>query len=192
MKKKILALILGLSLLLVACGDKTGVDSGSASRNQDSKNWFSQLETRDLDGEEVTSDIFEENDINLINVWATWCGPCVDELQDLGELAREYEGKGVGIKGILVEMDRNKMNTGLSEEERKIAEDIISQTRADYQHLLVSEDLLETKFSRIIAFPTTYFVDSKGEFVGKEISGAKSKEEWDLIINERLEMLKNE
>jgi len=33
----------------------------------------------------------------LVNVWSTWCEPCVEELPELVRMARAYEGRGLGV-----------------------------------------------------------------------------------------------
>lgn len=42
----------------------------------------------------------------LVNMWATWCVPCVKELPDLVKLAHEYEGRGLRV--LLVSNDDEK------------------------------------------------------------------------------------
>ena len=37
--------------------------------------------TKDLDGNTVTSEIFENYDVTLVNIWGTFCGPCKAELK---------------------------------------------------------------------------------------------------------------
>ena len=39
----------------------------------------------------------------VLNVWATWCGPCKIEMPTLAKLARDYEGKGVEV--VVVSID---------------------------------------------------------------------------------------
>lgn len=41
--------------------------------------------------------------LTLVNVWATWCTSCREELSDLGSVARELDGKGVRVVGVSVD-----------------------------------------------------------------------------------------
>ena len=54
--------------------------------------------------------------LRLINLWATWCGPCLAELPDLIEIGRQFETRGFDM--ILLSMD----NTGAAEEALKVLE----------------------------------------------------------------------
>ena len=51
---------------------------------------FSNFTAITLDGETVTQDIFQDHDLTMINIWATFCGPCLSEMPDLGEIHEEY------------------------------------------------------------------------------------------------------
>lgn len=43
----------------------------------------------------------------VVNFWATWCPPCLEELPEFIELSRHYEGRGVQFVGIAVDETRN-------------------------------------------------------------------------------------
>ena len=59
------------------------------------------FETTDLDGNTLTSDeIFADHKVTMINVWATWCGPCVGELPELQTLSEAFEAKECQIVGL--------------------------------------------------------------------------------------------
>ena len=59
------------------------------------------FETTDLDGNTVKSeDIFKANKVTVINMWATWCGYCVEELPDLEKMNSELEKEGSGVIGV--------------------------------------------------------------------------------------------
>lgn len=159
-------------------------DGVPASEKND--NWFSDLDTVDIEGNQVSGDFFADYDITLINTWATFCGPCIREMPELEELYQEYQGKNIGIAGLVVDSSTVEVIAGLTDDERTLAEEILSQTGATYPQLTVSEALAQSDFKRIAQYPTTFFVDKNGNFVGEAISGARSKEEWEKIIEEYL------
>jgi thiol-disulfide isomerase/thioredoxin len=41
----------------------------------------------------------------VVNLWATWCAPCKEEMPSLAKLAKAYEGKGVTVIAISVDKD---------------------------------------------------------------------------------------
>ena len=41
----------------------------------------------------------------LLNFWASWCGPCVEETPSLSKLAQDYASKGVVVLGVSVDKD---------------------------------------------------------------------------------------
>ena len=46
------------------------------------------FETTDLEGNSITSDeIFTGHRVTMINMWATWCDPCKNELPELAKMA---------------------------------------------------------------------------------------------------------
>ena len=73
----------------------------------------------------------------------------------------------------------------ISESQVETAKEIVTQTGADYLHLLPSPDLYRI-LSDITGVPTTFFVDSTGAQVGHAIVTAQSKEEWVETIDSML------
>lgn len=144
---------------------------------------LSSFSTTDLDGNTVDQSILADYDLTMINVWATFCGPCINEMPDLGELAQEYADKKVQIIGLVSDV----LNTDgtISEEQVQTARDIVEQTGANYVHLLPSEDLYGV-LGQISAVPTTFFVDKEGAQVGSAIVSAQSKDKWVQTIDEML------
>lgn len=135
----------------------------------------------DLDGNTVTQDIFADYDLTMVNIWATFCSPCIQEMPDLGELKKEYKDKGVNIVGIVADVQNS--DGSIPEEGVAFAKEIVGRTGADYTHLLPSESLNNLILNRVNAVPTTVFVDSSGNFVGEEYVGSRDKEDWAGIID---------
>jgi peroxiredoxin len=47
----------------------------------------------------------QRGDIIVINFWASWCGPCLQEMPKLEQLAQKYQDLGVQVWGVNVETD---------------------------------------------------------------------------------------
>ena len=70
----------------------------------------------------------------------------------------------------------------------ELAKEIAASTGADYTHLIVSEDLIESVLSEFDAIPASFFVDSDGNVVSEFYVGSRSKEEWVDIIEENIDL----
>lgn len=136
--------------------------------------------TTDLDGNEVTQEIFTESKLTVVNVWATYCGPCIREMPDLGELADEYDSTEVQIIGI-------PSDAG-SQDYIDYAKSLIEQTGADYVHLLPTQEVYDWGLYDLQYVPTTFFVNSEGEIIDTVV-GSMSKEDWKILINDKLASL---
>ena len=145
---------------------------------------FGTFTAKDLKGNEVTQEIFAQNKLTMVNIWATFCGPCISEMPVLGQLAQVYKDKGVGIVGIPVDITDEKGNVDdyLFDE----AVDIVASTNADYVHIVPVESMFVNKLAAVITVPETIFIDSEGNQVGDSYLGARSKEQWIEIIEELL------
>jgi peroxiredoxin len=56
----------------------------------------------DAAGDPVTAADFDGR-VVLLNFWATWCAPCVEEMPMLSRLQRDYSGQGLQVVGIAVD-----------------------------------------------------------------------------------------
>lgn len=197
--KKSLILLLAL-LMLSGCGNSAGTtpntDSSAPSSSQtddtqsndsaessdDSAETFQLTFTaKDLDGNEVDQSVFANAKLTMMNIWATFCGPCINEMPELGELAAEG-GTDYQIIGVCADLNG-------TEDMLEDAKEIVSQTKANYLHLQPSEDLYPV-LTASSSVPVTFFFDSEGKLVGKGILGAQDKDTWSQVISERLEMVK--
>lgn len=145
---------------------------------------MSDFSAADLDGNEVTAEsAFAGYDLVMVNVWGTFCGPCISEMPDLGELSDELAERNIRIVGIV--SDAMDYEGKTDETIVDAAKEIVAQTGADYLHIVPSADLIGLLY-QIQAVPTTFFVDETGCQVGMAYAGAMSKDEWKKIIEETL------
>lgn len=141
---------------------------------------LSDFQSTDIDNNPVDASVFKDKKLTMVNIWATFCGPCIEEMPDLGELNKEYADQGFQIVGIPVDT----MNQGgeISGEMVDTANEIIDQTKADYLHILPSDSLNDAKLSQVYSVPETIFVDENGNQVGESYIGSRSKGDWAKII----------
>lgn len=209
--KKQLSLLLAFVLLLCGClaacskgdnADASASDSGSAysedadttasSENipvqttkdptgQSGMGDFKDFKGQTLDGKAVDSTVFKNAKLTVVNVWGTFCSPCIGELPYLGELAKQYSEKGVQIIGVVG--DVYGQDSALDSAVVEDAKGIVKDTKADYTHIVPDLDTCRVILSNMTAFPTTYFVDSNGNFVGQAVVGAMDKAGWEKKID---------
>ena len=143
-------------------------DSSGTTKQESSENGFPvnmpEFSTTDMDGNKVTNDIFADYDLTVVNFWATYCNPCINELPELAEWKKELPDN-VNLIGLLVDVDEK------GSDQYKLAEKIIKETGADYQHLIATEEF-DDLISDLVGVPTTFFVDSAGKIIGEPFAGA--------------------
>jgi thiol-disulfide isomerase/thioredoxin len=98
----------------------------------------------------------------VINVWASWCGPCQQEMGSLERLSRRYGGKQFNVIGISTDDYRDRATT------------FLQKTNTTFSNYIDSKLLMENMLGAD-RIPLTLLVDAQGRVLGK-FYGAK---EWD-------------
>lgn len=137
--------------------------------------------TKDLNGNEITSEIFSNNKITMVNIWGTFCPPCIREMPGLAKLNEENKVRGVEVVGIVI--DLIDPYGRILPQQQKDAYAIIEATGANYTHIVPDRDMLTGLLRNIQAVPATFFVDKNGKIIGKMYLGARSQNDWQKIID---------
>lgn len=206
--KKLLAIILSLCLIITcfaACsGDSDdSSDVGVTTTTKAESNAlrmpeenidgleagsFESFNAVDMTGKKYNSDIFKGKKLTMINIWATFCNPCIGEMPDIEKLSEKYADKGFQVVGIISDVTNGgdgAYNKFLLED----AADVIESTGVTYLNLLPSKSLNYIKLDEVYAVPETIFVDENGKVVGESYTGSRSFEQWEAIVNELLETM---
>lgn len=137
--------------------------------------------TKDLDGNEITSELFSKNEITMVNIWGTFCPPCIREMPGLAKLNEENKASGVEVVGIVI--DLVDPYGRILAQQKKDAYAIIEATGANYTHIVPDREMLSGLLRNIQAVPATFFVDKNGKIIGKMFLGARSQKDWQKIID---------
>ncbi|WBW98192.1 TlpA disulfide reductase family protein [Oceanirhabdus sp. W0125-5] len=140
---------------------------------------ITEFKVKDIYGNEVTQDIFKDKKITMINIWATFCGPCIEEIPYLQEIYAEKREEGFNLLGIVAD--------GNSEENIEMAKKIIEKSNVEYKNILIGDSSLKDIVSEFKYVPVSIFVDSEGKIKDVFSAGAESKEEYLEKINSLLE-----
>jgi cytochrome c biogenesis protein CcmG, thiol:disulfide interchange protein DsbE len=92
----------------------------------------------------------------VLNFWATWCPPCIEEMPSLDQFQKTFAPKGVVVLGISVDKDEQAYRAFLSKAgvSFQTARDPRAGINADYG---------------TFKYPETYIIDTRGKVVRKFI-----------------------
>ncbi len=184
--KKMLSLIIALlmcSFMFVACdesydeemmSDDMQVEDTASEEDMDEEGEsvslgvatdgtpFGSFTTTSVYGHEVTDAIFAEYDMTVVNFWATWCPPCVEEMDELEEV---YQTLPVNVNVLTI------CDDGASETD--LAIQILTENGCNFDAIMNNTEIYENYVKEnITGFPTTIFVDSQGNVFGEMLVGA--------------------
>jgi peroxiredoxin len=86
----------------------------------------------------------------LINFWASWCGPCRQEMPELDALHRKYSDLGFTVFGVNVEQDR------------ALADKVLRDIPVSFP-ILFDDSNLVSELYQVDAMPVTVLVDRNGD-----------------------------
>ncbi len=169
--------------LLNGCASKKSSAPQEQSVAEDSKTSGASVgdfSMQDIQGETYTQDMFSDYDLTMVNVFTTWCTPCVNEIPDLQKLWEEEKDQGVNVVGIVLD---SIDSSGVADQEIiEKAKVLAERTGATYPFLIPDKGYLNGRLSGINAVPETFFVDKDGNIVGETYSGSRSLEDWKSIL----------
>ncbi len=132
-----------------------------------------------LDGKDFN---LEENKgkVILINLWATWCGPCRKEMPDLVEMQEKYRDKGFEIIGLDTDPETEEQVTAFKDE-----------MKLNYRLGWAERELVQEffKLGQMGGIPQSFLINREGQLTGMfrgggEAEVAKMKKRVEEIVNE--------
>jgi thiol-disulfide isomerase/thioredoxin len=109
----------------------------------------------DLNGKEVSLSEFRGKWV-IVNYWATWCPPCLDEIPDLVEFYEKYKDKDAVVLGINYE-----------EVNREYLKEFVESHLMSYP-VLQMDPVPVTELGPVMGLPTTYIISPAGERIARQ------------------------
>jgi len=159
--------LLALGSVLFA-QDRTAVAADSAATGLPAPAW----KLKDLDGREVSSDQFKGK-VVVVDFWATWCGPCIEEIPGYIALQKKYGPDGLVIVG--VSMDRR----GPAHVKQ------FAQAKGMNYTLVMGDEAVVEAFGNFQAIPTTFLISRDGRILNQK-TGAAPAEEYEKLVQAAL------
>ena len=178
MNKKLFAFLLFGAILTALLGG-CGAGSGSGPETNGFPDLLS-FTAQTLDGGEFTAQDFADADLTVINIWGTYCGPCLREMPELAQLAKSLPNN---VRFITCCIDAS--------DKADAAREILDEAGFDGVTLVSGDGDLEKLLQTLQYVPTTVFVDSEGRQVGEAAIGSPGNvaEFYTNAINDALSAL---
>lgn len=107
----------------------------------------------------------------LVNFWATWCPPCLDEIPDLVELYNARKSSDFAVIGVAMSSGRESVLS------------FVKQMEIRYP-VVLGNDKLAAQIGRIDALPTSYLYDPEGRLVSYQ-TGIVTREAIENYIRQK-------
>lgn len=128
-----------------------------------------QFNLTDLQGKNHTVNTYTGKWL-IVNYWATWCPPCLDEIPELVEFHDKHKDKDAMVLGIDFE-----------EVDKKFLQEFIEQNFISYPIVRV-KPASRSPFGPIYGLPTTFLISPEGKVVASKTGGVTLKDLEDSIV----------
>lgn len=185
--KKLLSILLIFSLILTACSkeEKTSsteqTNQTTKTQTTDKKEAF-DFKAKDAENKEIKLSDFKGKKV-YINMWASWCGPCINEIPELEKVYKKLQNKeDIVFLSITSPNDAEFKNANAQDKTKKIILDKAKDLGVTYPVLFDVNDRFIINYS-IRAFPTHIFINSDGT-INSQIPGSINEETLEKNIND--------
>ena len=121
------------------------------------------VKLKDLDGKDVSlADL--KGKVVFVNFWATWCGPCQEEIPDLIDMQNKYASKGFTVLGIAMDDEGKSVVAPFVAKEKY---DVNGQKLLINYPVVIGTDEAADKFGGIMGYPTSFLISRNGKQIMK-------------------------
>jgi len=118
------------------------------------------------------SDFVKQNKLTLVDFWASWCGPCRQEMPNVKAAYEKYKAKGFGIVGVSLDRDEASWKKGLED---------LGMTWPQLSDLKYWECEAAALYG-VRAIPATVLIGQDGTIVARNLRGDKLAEKLEELL----------
>lgn len=122
----------------------------------------------DLDGKPIGMETLKGK-VVVVDFWATWCGPCVQEIPSYVELQKKYADRGLVVVGL-----------SLDQKGEAAVRPFAKRMKINYPLALATPEVI-TAFGEIDAIPTTFLIDREGKIRHRK-TGAMPAADYEKLV----------
>lgn len=116
------------------------------------------------DGKTITRENFGGK-LLVLNFWASWCPPCVEETPSLEEFARQFKSQGVVVVGVSIDKNPN------------LYRQFIERYHVNFETARDPDATISSSYGTF-QIPETYLIDTHGKVLEKVISNPATQLGW--------------
>lgn len=158
----LIAIALMSTLVLTGCQSKKKDKQPEVQQETMQDNTIPDIKMNDIDGSQTSIKAeVAKNKITILDFWASWCGPCVQEAPSVVALYNDYHAKGLGIIGISLDKDEVSWKQAIERLDMK------------WKHLsdLQGWDNVAAQLFNVNSIPHTVVVDGQGTILAQGLRG---------------------
>ncbi len=160
-----LSLLAAAGLILLIAGIGVGLLRFSPNKSSAPAGWVFELQFPDPAGQPVKLESVRGR-LTVVNFWATWCPPCVEEMPELSRIHDQMSSKDVKVIGLAVDSPSNVRE--------------FMKSRAFSYPLLVTggsgSELAKKLGNSVEALPYTVLIDENGRILKQKLGRIKEEE----------------
>ncbi len=123
-----------------------------------------EFEAKQLDGSTFRLADYRGEKAILIDFWATWCGPCIDEIPKIKSIAETYRDQGLEVVGVSLDRDEQALR------------DFVKQENLSYVQVFEKEKTQTiSKSYGVWGIPSVFLVDKNGVINALNLRGERTE-----------------